>query len=338
MNQTYIIAEAGVNHNGSFDTACQLVDIASASGADAVKFQTFLADKLVTSSAEKAEYQKKNTGAEESQYEMLKKLELSFDDFERLQAYCRKKGIRFLSTPFDEESAVFLIDKLKMDKIKIPSGEVINLPFLRFLAKFGKPLILSTGMSDMGEIERAVETVFETSPALSLSLLHCTTNYPCPMDEVNLRAMITLKEHFGLPIGYSDHTMGIEVAIAAVSLGAQIIEKHFTLNRNLPGPDHRCSLEPHELNTLVASIRNIEQALGSSEKKPTKSELQIRQQARKSITVARDLSAGAILKDQDVIMKRPGDGISPAETDKIVGRKLRVNKKANETLVWEDLQ
>lgn len=338
MVKTYIIAEAGVNHDGSLNKAKELVDVAVEAEADAVKFQTFKADRLVTASAERADYQKKNIGGKENQYEMLKKLELSFEDFAEIKKYCDRKGIQFLSTPFDEESVKFLVEDLKMERIKIPSGEVVNLPYLRYATSFQRPMILSTGMSDLNEVGRAVEAIREVSPSVSLTLLHCTSNYPCLFAEVNLKAMQTLRNRFGVPVGYSDHTMGIEVAVAAVALGAVVIEKHFTLSRNLPGPDHRCSLEPDELKQMVISVRNVEKALGDGEKQPTLSEIKIKQHIRKSLVLTKDMSAGSVISRQDLTSKRSGVGISPNEIEKLIGLKLRINKKVDETIDWKDVQ
>jgi len=334
---TYVIAEAGVNHNGRLATATRLIDVAVEAGADAVKFQTFRTESLVTSEAETPEYQKNVPGGGEHQWKVLKQLELSFEDFARLRTHCDTRGIEFLSTPFDPESARFLVEELGVRRVKIPSGEVANLPFLRDLAAFGRPLILSTGMSDLAEVEQAVGAIRGAAATVPLTLLHCTTNYPCPFEDVNLRAMVTLRERFGLPVGYSDHTMGIEVAVAATALGAEVIEKHFTLDRTLPGPDHRCSLEPDELAQMVRSIRNIERALGDGEKRPTPAELQIRQQVRRSLVLTRALVAGARLAATDVMAKRPAGGIEPGAVDRVLGRRLRVGKAADEILRWDDL-
>lgn len=336
-DRCFIIAEAGVNHNGSLALAKRLVDVAKASGADAVKFQTFRAENLVTKRLDRAEYQKANIGGEETQFEMLKRLEISFDDFARLKEYCDRQSILFLSTPFDEESAVFLVNQLGIDRIKISSGELTHLLFLRFLASFGKPLILSTGMGDLAEVGEAVRAIRETSSALPLTLLHCTSNYPCPPEEVNLRAMQTLREAFQVPVGYSDHTRGWEVAVGAVALGAAVIEKHFTLDRGMEGPDHKASLEPEELKMMVSAIRTIEIALGSGEKKPTPSELRIRELARKSLVTTKPLSAGTVLAKSDVAVRRAGNGIAPAEWDRMIGLRLKVDKGEGEPLRWEDL-
>lgn len=310
----YIIAEAGVNHNGSIEIAKRLVDAAVDAGVDAVKFQTFKADAIVTASAKKAEYQQRTTGAGESQYEMLKRLELSEQDHFELVDYCRNQGIRFLSTAFDIDSVKYL-DSLGLTLMKVPSGEITNLPYLRAINACRKPTLLSTGMSTMDEVAAAVEALKDCQ----LCLLHCTTEYPCPFEEVNLKAMLTLGEKFGLPFGYSDHTRGIEVPVAAVALGATVIEKHFTLDRNMAGPDHKASLEPAELKAMVSAIRNIEKALGNGSKHPTEGELKNRQVARKSIVAKRKIVVGEILTEENLTVKRPGTGISPMMWDSIIG-------------------
>ncbi len=332
----FLIAEAGVNHNGDVGMAEKLINAAAEAGADAVKFQTFTADALVTRNAESTDYQRRNTGGT-YQHEMLKSLELSCDDFRRLKGHCEKRGILFLSSPFDEGSARFLLEDLKMERIKIPSGEITHLPFLKYLTSFGRPLILSTGMSDLPEIQQAVEAIRSVSKDAALTLLHCTSNYPCLFEETNLKAMRTLSETFSLPVGYSDHTLGIEIAIAAAALEATVIEKHFTLDRGLPGPDHPCSLEPRELKQLVLSVRNVEKALGSPEKRPMPSELQTRQKVRKSLVLARNLPAGSVLTEKDLAAKRPGDGISPAHLNRLVGKRLMVDKAADERIAWSDV-
>ena len=311
-----IIAEAGVNHNGSYDLACKLVDAAKEAGADIIKFQTFKAKNLVTDDAPKADYQKETTG-DASQQSMLEKLELSYEDFIRLKAYCDHVGITFLSTPFDMESVGFL-DELGIPFWKIPSGEITNYPYLVALAKTGRPIVMSTGMCDMKEIRDAVDVLKENG-ATDIKLLHCNTEYPTPMEDVNLRAMDTMREAFGCEVGYSDHTRGIEVPIAAVAMGAAIIEKHFTLDRNMEGPDHKASLEPQELNAMVSAIRNIEQALGSGEKKPSPSELKNREVARKSIVAKKDIREGEIFTEENLTTKRPGDGLSPMRWNEIIG-------------------
>lgn len=334
MSKVFIIAEAGVNHNGKFGLAMKLVDAAKESGADAVKFQTFRAEKLVSRSAPKAEYQQETTGAEESQFEMLRALELSDRDFESLAGHCREIGIEFMSTAFDLDSIAFL-SGLGISRWKIPSGEITNLPYLRKVACLGEPVILSTGMSTLGEIEAALE-VFrpDQGNAGSVTLLHCTTEYPAPLAEVNLRAMRTLGDAFGLPVGYSDHTEGIAIPIAAVALGAKVIEKHFTIDRGMPGPDHRASLEPEELAAMVASIRDVETALGSSIKRPTGAEVRNKSVARKSIVASREIQAGEAFSEENLAAKRPGTGISPMEWDRILGRTARRHYAPDEAIEW----
>jgi N,N'-diacetyllegionaminate synthase len=322
--KTLIIAEAGVNHNGDMELAKQLIAAAAAAGADMVKFQTFQAGKLVAASAPKAEYQKATTGAEESQLDMLRKLELSRADHELLMAECRKSGIRFFSTAFDPASFDLLTELGALEMVKIPSGELTNLPLLRTMTRLGKPVLLSTGMATLGEIEAAIEAIQAAgTPRQRITVLHCTTEYPTPMEDVNLRAMVNMRQAFGVDVGYSDHTPGIEVAIAAVALGATVIEKHFTLDRNLPGPDHQASLEPHELKAMVSGIRNVERALGDGIKRPSPSELRNRPIARKSIVARRDIQAGEVFSADNLATKRPGTGISPVCWDEVIGRSAR---------------
>ncbi|MCR5289222.1 MAG: N-acetylneuraminate synthase [Treponema sp.] len=316
MSRTLIIAEAGVNHNGSLETAKELVRTAKACGADIVKFQTAKLDSLVSKFAQMANYQKKNTGKVESQKEMLSKLLLSFGDFKELAEYCKEIGITFLSTPFDIESIHFLNDML--DIWKVPSGEITNYPYLVEIAKTKKKIILSTGMSDMEEIREALNLLKENG-ANDITLLHCTTEYPAPFEEVNLNVMKTLKSEFGCKVGYSDHTKGIEVSLAAVAMGAEVIEKHFTLDCNMEGPDHKASLEPDELKALVDGIRNIEKAKGISVKKPTISEIKNRVVARKSIVAARNIKKGERFSIENLTTKRPGNGISPMRWNEIIG-------------------
>ena len=316
---SYIIAEAGVNHNGSLELAKNLVDKAKEAGADCVKFQTFIASQIVSKNAVKADYQKKQTANSESQHEMLKKLELSFDDFTELHNYCKEIGIEFLSTAFDFESIDFL-NQLGMQVWKIPSGEITNLPYLIKIAKLNKKVILSTGMSTMREIEDAVN-ILKDHGASELIILHCTTEYPTPYEDVNLNAMLAIKERFGYEVGYSDHTMGIEVPIAAVALGAKVIEKHFTLDRTMDGPDHKASLEPSELKTMVDAIRNIELSMGTGIKEPADSEKKNIAIARKSIVANKSIKKGEILTEQNLTVKRPGDGISPMKWFEIIGTK-----------------
>lgn len=314
----YIIAEAGVNHNGSFALACKLVDAAKEAGADCIKFQTFKSENLVSRSAKKAEYQKKTTG-DSSQQDMLKKLELSFDKFLKLKSYCEKVGICFLSTPFDFDSIDFL-NSIDMPFWKIPSGEVTNLPYLLALAKTGKPVVMSTGMCTLQEIRAAID-VLQANGTTEIKLLHCNTEYPTPFEDVNLKAMQTMRDEFHLEVGYSDHTKGIEVPVAAVALGATIIEKHFTLDRNMEGPDHKASLEPQELAEMVCSIRNIEKALGSGDKTPSPSEKKNLAVARKSIVAKTKIKAGEILTEDNTTVKRPGTGISPMKWFEVLGTK-----------------
>lgn len=329
---TFIIAEAGVNHNGSLDLAKKLIDVAVEAGADAVKFQTFKAEKLVSKKAQKAEYQKQTTDAAESQYDMIKKLELDEPAHRELIRYCGEKKIRFLSTPFDHES-IELLDAQGMEIFKIPSGEITNLPYLRHIGGLGKEVILSTGMADLGEIEDALDLLVSSgTPKEKITILHATTEYPCPMDEVNLRAMGTIASAFGVRTGYSDHTRGIEVPIAAVAMGASVIEKHFTLDRTMEGPDHKASLEPDELCAMVAAIRNIEKALGEGIKKPSPSEAKNMAVARKSIVAARPIRAGEVFTSENIAIKRPGTGISPMRYDEIVGERAARDYEEDEPL------
>lgn len=314
----YIIAEAGVNHNGSFALACKLVDAAKEAGADCIKFQTFKSEDLVSRSAKKAEYQKMTTG-DSSQQDMLKKLELSFDEFIQLKNYCEKVGICFLSTPFDFDSIDFL-DSINMPFWKVPSGEVTNLPYLLAIAKTRKPIVMSTGMCTLQEIRAAID-VLQANGAKEIKLLHCNTEYPTPFEDVNLKAMQTMRDEFQVEVGYSDHTKGIEVPIAAVSLGATIIEKHFTLDRNMEGPDHKASLEPQELADMVCCIRNIEKALGSGDKMPSPSEKKNIAVARKSIVAKSKIKAGDTLTENNITVKRPGTGISPMKWFEVLGTK-----------------
>jgi N-acetylneuraminate synthase len=335
MPHVFIIAEAGVNHNGSLDLALRLVDAAKASGADAVKFQTFRADLLATRSAHKAPYQERTTTSEESQFEMLKRLELDAKAHERLIEHCQKVGIQFLSSPFDTESAD-LLATMNVPIYKVPSGEITNLPFLQHIARKGRPLILSTGMSTLGEVEEAVNVLI-ASGATQLTLMHCVTEYPAPYAEVNLRAMHTLKIAFGLPVGYSDHTPGIEIGIAAVALGAEVIEKHFTLDRSLPGPDHAASLEPAELQQMVAAIRHVEVALGNGIKVPAACELPNISVARKSVVAARSLPEGHRLATGDLEIKRPGNGLAPKLLPSLLGRTLSAGVAKDEVISWNHL-
>lgn len=311
---TFIIAEAGVNHNGSIENAKKMIDAVVKAGANCVKFQTYISENVMSKLAPKAEYQISNTGPDESQLEMVKKLELSFGDFRELKQYCDEKGIMFLSTPFDLESADFLND-LGMEIFKIPSGEITNLPYLRKINSFGKKVILSTGMANLDEIQAALDVLKDCK----VSLLHCTTEYPCPYDSVNMNAMLTLKQNFGSEVGYSDHTQGIEVPIMAVAMGAKIIEKHFTLDKNMEGPDHKASLEPDELKAMVMAIRNVEKAFGNGVKEPQEAEKKNIDIARKSIVAKRDIKKGETFTEQNLTTKRPGNGISPMRWDEIIG-------------------
>lgn len=315
----FIIAEAGVNHNGSIELAKKLIDVASEAGVDAVKFQTFKAKNLVSKSAVKAEYQKETTDATESQFDMLKKLELDVDTHNELIAYCKIKNIMFLSTPFDHDS-INLLNDLGLEIFKIPSGEITNLPYLRHIGSLNKKIILSTGMADIGEIEDALDVLLEAGTSKEkITVLHANTMYPTPMEDVNLRAMVTIGNTFEIPYGYSDHTLGIEVDIAAVAMGATCIEKHFTLDKTMEGPDHKASLEPYELKAMVQGIRNIEKALGSSIKKPSNSETPNRAIARKSIVAFSSIKKGEIFTEDNLTIKRPSGGISPMRWDEIVG-------------------
>lgn len=319
--RTLIIAEAGVNHNGDIRIAKKLIAAAAAAGADMVKFQTFSAKNLVSSSAPKAEYQKKATGSGESQLEMIQKLELSREDHAVLIRECNAHKIGFFSTAFDFQSFDLLMELGCLEQIKIPSGELTNLPLLRYMSRFGKPLLLSTGMANLGEIEAAIEAIEAAgTPRHLITVLHCTTEYPTPLEDVNLQAMVTMKKAFGVSTGYSDHTPGIEISIAAVALGAAVIEKHFTLDRSLPGPDHKASLEPHELKAMVEGIRNVERALGNGIKRPSVSELKNKPIARKSLVAIRPIRAGEIFSAENLGTKRPGTGLSPMRWDEVIGR------------------
>ena len=318
--KTLIIAEAGVNHNGDMALAKQLIDAATDAGADLVKFQTFNASRQATRAAKKADYQTRTTDYKESQHDMLRRLELTSDMHHELMAHCATRNIGFFSTGFDIESIDLLLS-LGQDHFKIPSGEITNLPYLRHIGQLGKNVILSTGMATLGDIEAAID-VLEQAGTLraNITVLHCTTEYPTPMAEVNLRAMQSIQTAFGVAVGYSDHTQGIEVAIAAVAMGASVIEKHFTLDRKLPGPDHQASLEPAELRAMVAAIRNIEVALGDGVKRLTPSEARNKPVARKSLVASRTIKAGDTFSAQTVTTKRPGTGISPMRWDEVMGR------------------
>ncbi|MEZ5751828.1 MAG: N-acetylneuraminate synthase [Paracoccaceae bacterium] len=338
---TFIIAEAGVNHNGRDELAYALIDAAVTAGADAVKFQTFSAEKIVQRNAEKAEYQKKATG-DGSQFDMLKKLEMSADLHRGLIRHCADRGIEFMSTPFDTDAADFLVAE-GMKRIKVPSGELTNTPFLRHLARFGLPLIVSTGMATIDEIREAVATLSaawtgSTPFEQNVTILHCTSNYPAAPQDVNLRAMNTIASETALPVGYSDHTLGIGVCTAAVALGASVIEKHFTLDRGMDGPDHKASLEPSELAAMIAQVRTVEAALGHAIKAPTESEKEMRVLARRSIAAARDLAVGHRLSAADLVMLRPAVGIEPREFDNLMGRTLGAAVTAGTALQWSDIE
>ncbi len=315
----FIIAEAGVNHNGSIELAKKLIDVAVEAGADAVKFQTFKTENSVSKNAKKAEYQKATTDAEESQFDMIKKLELDTDTHHELIEYCKTKNIMFLSTPFDHDS-IKLLNDLELQIFKIPSGEITNLPYLREIGALKKKVILSTGMADIGEIEDALDILMEAGTKKeNITVLHANTMYPTPMCDVNLKAMKTIGDTFDIAYGYSDHTLGIEVDIAAVALGASVIEKHFTLDNTMDGPDHKASLEPDELIAMVKAIRNIELALGSSVKKPSNSEKPNIKIARKSIVASYDIKEGKVFSVDNLAIKRPGNGISPMRWDEVIG-------------------
>ena len=338
--RTLIIAEAGVNHNGNVTLAKKLIDAAANAGADFVKFQTFKASALVSKAAVKADYQKRNTGdKDDSQFEMLEKLELDRSVYNELSQYSKSKGIQFLSSGFDEAS-IDLLDQLGMKFFKIPSGEITNKPYLQHIAYKGKPVIMSTGMSNMIEIKAALNVFTENGlNKEQITVLHCNTEYPTPMEDVNLRAMLTIKNELGVKVGYSDHTLGIEIPIAAVALGANVIEKHFTLDRNLPGPDHRASLEPEELKAMVLAIRNVELALlGNGIKEPSESEKPNIQIARKSIHTNQKITAGTVLTAKHLIMKRPGTGISPMDIEKVIGKVLAKTIEADTLITWDHLQ
>lgn len=339
----FVIAEAGVNHNGDPQRAMTMIDVAARAGADAIKFQTFSADKLVGPLADKAEYQKRETGSG-TQYSMLKALEMSDSLHKRLAARCTDAGIEFMSTPFDEDAADMLI-ALGMQRIKVPSGEITNYPFLRHLAKLNRPMVISTGMATLAEITDALAVIEEARRVLGfarplkqmVTVLHCTSNYPAEPKDVNLRAMKSIADETGLPVGYSDHTLGMAVSTAAVAMGAVVIEKHFTLDRTLPGPDHRASLTSDELAQMIAQIRTVEAALGSPIKAPTEAEFSVRAIARRSVAAAVDLSAGTTITRECIVLLRPGTGIAPGDLDKVCGRKLVRDVVYGTPLSWDDL-
>lgn len=331
----YIIAEAGVNHNGDIKLAKKLIDVAVEAKVDAIKFQTFKTEKIIGKFAQKASYQSENTGGEESQYDMVKKLELSFDEFRDLKKYCDEKNIVFLSTPDDSESVDLLVE-LKVPFIKIGSTEITNIEYLKELARKNIPLILSTGMSTLGEVENALDAVYSENN-YSVTLLHATTDYPTKEEDVNLRAMVTMKEAFKVEVGYSDHTLGNEAAVAAVAMGAVIIEKHFTLDKNMEGPDHKASLEPGELKDFVRAIRNGEKLLGNGIKAPTKREKEIMKDVRRSIVAAKDLAEGTVLTKNMITYKRPGTGIKPELAEFILGKQLKRSIMEDECITFEDI-
>jgi N-acetylneuraminate synthase/N,N'-diacetyllegionaminate synthase len=332
----FVIAEAGVNHNGQVELARQLVDAAVAAGADAVKFQSFVAEQVISPSAPKAQYQLAHTNAEESQLEMVRQLELSADEQRMLHQYCGERGIMFLSTPFDRGSADLLFE-LGVAAFKIASGEVTNLPFLQYVARYQKPVILSTGMSYLNEVEQALATI-RAAGNDQVALLHCVSSYPAPAAETNLRAMQTMAEAFGAPVGLSDHTLGITVALAAAALGAAVVEKHLTLDKSMPGPDHTASLEPHEFKSLVEGIRIVESSLGNGIKEPVAAEADTRRVARRSLVTATSLAQGTVLQPEMLSEMRPGTGIPPTSISEVLGRMLKHDLAAGQLLSWSDLQ
>ena len=329
-----IIAEAGVNHNGDMQLARQLIDVAADAGADMVKFQTFNAKRLATKQAPKARYQNKTTDQSESQHAMLKKLELTLDMHKELIAYCKERNIEFFSTGFDTQSLDLLVS-LGIEQFKIPSGEITNLPYLRHIGVMGRPLILSTGMATLGEIEDAIDVLEKAGTDRSnITVLHCNTEYPTPMEDVNLLAMCSIRDAFGVQVGYSDHTAGIEVPVAAVALGATVIEKHITLDKTMPGPDHKASLEPDEFEVMVSAIRNIEQALGDGTKRPSLSESKNKVVARKSIIAETAIRSGEVFTTDNLSIKRPGSGISPMRWDELMGKKASRDYQPDELIEW----
>ena len=332
LGEVFIIAEAGVNHNGSLDLAKRLVDVAVDAGADAVKFQTFKTENLVSRNAKKADYQKETTDTSESQFDMIKKLELDMDTHQKLIDHCQENNIMFLSTPFDNDS-VNLLSDLGLQIFKIPSGEITNLPYLRHIGSLDKQVILSTGMSNIQEVEDAL-TILVGAGTLkeNITVLHANTMYPTPMEDVNLNAMLTMQRELGVAVGYSDHTLGIEVDIAAVAMGASVIEKHFTLDKTMDGPDHKASLEPKELKAMVSAIRNIEKALGGNEKKPSPSEGINIDIVRKSIVATKTIKKGELLSDDNISTKRPGTGLSPMKWDEVIGTVASKNYQSDELI------
>jgi len=332
-NKVFIIAEAGVNHNGNIELAKKLVEVAANAGADAVKFQTFSAEQVLSKNAPKAEYQIKMTDSSESQFDMIKKLELDLNSHQEIIKHCNENNILFLSTPFDHES-IEMLNHLNLPLFKIPSGEITNLPYLRLIGSKAKPVILSSGMATLGEIEFALNVLISEQVSLSeITVLHCNTDYPTLMKDVNLRAMQSIAAAFpGIRVGYSDHTLGIEVPIAAVSMGATVIEKHFTLDRNMDGPDHQASLEPDELKSMVKAIRNIEIAMGDGLKKPRSSEIKNKSVARKSIVAARNIHKGEVFTEENLSVKRPGTGLSPIQWDEVIEKKAMKDFRKDELI------
>ncbi len=333
MKKSFIIAEAGVNHNGSIDIAKNMINEAANFGADAIKFQTFKAETLVSKFAEKAEYQKETTNKDESQYEMIKKLELDIDAHKELLDYCNKMGVKFLSSPFDLES-IDLLNNLGLDIFKIPSGEITNFPYLLKIAQLGKEVILSTGMSDLGEIEDALDVLLQNGTKKEkITVLQCNTEYPTPYADVNLKAMITIKKAFDVKIGFSDHTPGFEMPIAAVALGAEVIEKHFTLDKKMDGPDHKASLEPSEFSSMIKAIRNVEKALGNGTKKPSQSEIKNMPIARKSIVAINPIKKGELFTLKNIGIRRPGNGISPMRWGEVLGKSSPKNFQSDDLII-----
>lgn len=330
--KVFIVAEAGVNHNGRFQTAKKLIDAAQKAGADAIKFQTFKAEEVVSPKALLASYQKKSFPKEKNQFKLIKKLEFSFESFKKLSDYCRKKSIMFLSTPFDYQSVDFL-QAVRVPLFKISSGELTNIPFLKYVAEKKKRVILSTGMSDIEEVKQAVDAIYSTGNK-DLVLLHCVTDYPASFEDVNLRVMETLRKVFKVPVGYSDHTAGIEIAVAAASLGASVIEKHLTLRRTMKGPDHQASLEPNEFAQMVTAIRRVEKALGNGVKRPTESELKNIPVVRRSVIAAGNIVKGKPITPSDVVIKRPGYGIQPKDLEGLIGRRAVRNIKKDDVITW----
>lgn len=333
MEKVFIIAEAGVNHNGSVELAYKLIDAAKEAGVDAVKFQTFKTEKIISKSTMMADYQEDNTGKTETQFDMVKRLELSYEEFRELQKYCNKIGIMFLSTPDEEESLDFLSDELKLPYLKIGSGEVTNFPFLIEIAKKNKPIIISTGMATLGEVEKAINCIREHNDK-EMWVLHCTTNYPCPYEEVNLNAMNTIKEALKVRVGYSDHTLGMEISIAAVALGAEIIEKHFTIDNDLEGPDHKASLNPKELKEMVKLIRNVEKGLGNGIKKPNPSEEKIKKVVRRKVVATKALNIGDIITKENIILKRANNGVDAENYNTVLGKKIKVAVEEDFSIHW----